>query len=178
MVLIRLLHSTNDQELLSRAFDDKTQEPGVNERITEHSIGEQRMLALMNRWERFPLRTADDVAQWIEETSKNSIMHDGAGSQSVNKTGELSQAVKPSNNITHHSEVDIESHVGTEDDLSVESHHGHAVDQGSVSLSPNEISSVDTVQAPIPADKAHEVRNTTASFMIELPADFKDQFLW
>ncbi|KAG5743899.1 hypothetical protein H9Q72_012137 [Fusarium xylarioides] len=177
MVLIRVLHSANDQELLDRAFNDNNQELGFNERITEHSIGEQRMLALMNHWERFPLRTADNVARWIEEAGRNSIVQDGAGSHSVKKTGEPSQAMKDSENIGHQPEAHTENHISSEDDLSVENRYDDTVDQVSIFLPPMD-SSIDTVQAPIPADKAHEVRNTTASSMIELPADFKDQFLW
>ncbi|KAF5614592.1 uncharacterized protein FTJAE_13686 [Fusarium tjaetaba] len=176
MVLIRVLQSTNDQELLARAFNDDTKELGFNERITEHSMGEQRMLALMNHWERFPLRTADNVVQWIEETSRNSNLQDRAGSQTLKRTGEVSQLVEHSHDIAHQPEADIESHVGSEDDLSVESRHGHAT---SISLPPiMELSSEDTVEAVIPAEKAHEVRNTAASSIIELPEDFKDQFLW
>ncbi|KAF5587533.1 hypothetical protein FPANT_6878 [Fusarium pseudoanthophilum] len=175
MVLIRVLHSTNDQELLYRAFSEDSRELGLNERISEHSIGEQRMLALMNHWERFPLRTADNVVQWIEETSRNSNLQDGAGSQSAKRTGEVSKLVEHPHDINHQPEVGIESNVDSEDTLSVERRHGHA---GSISLPPMELSSEDTVEAPIPAEKAHEVRNTTASSMIELPEDFKDQFLW
>ncbi|KAF5701086.1 fungal specific transcription factor factor [Fusarium mundagurra] len=172
------LANSHETGLIARAFNDDNQDIRFKERITEHSIGEQRMLALMNHWERFPLLTADDVARWIEEASRNSIVHDGAGSQSVKNTGEASRPVRHSHDIAHQHEADIESHACSEDDLSVESRRGHAVDQGSLSLFPMEISSVETAQAPIPADKAHEVRSTTASSMIELPADFKDQFLW
>ncbi|RKK24838.1 hypothetical protein BFJ63_vAg3654 [Fusarium oxysporum f. sp. narcissi] len=181
LVLIRLLHSTNDKDLLARAFNDDAQDL-VNGQITEHNssgIGEQKMLALMDHWERFPLRTADNVEQWIEQVTKNSVVQDRVENQPNEEMPELSQAVKPYDNINHQPEADIQSHVSTGDDLSVESHcHGHAIDQDPISQAPMEIASVDIIQAPEPADVANKLRNITTSHGIELPADFKQQFLW
>ncbi|TVY76843.1 Regulatory protein CAT8 [Fusarium oxysporum f. sp. cubense] len=181
LVLIRLLHSTNDKDLLARAFNDDAQDL-FNGQITEHNssgIGEQKMLALMDHWERFPLRTADNVEQWIEQVTKNSVVQDRVENQPNEEMPELSQAVKPSDNINHQPEADIQSHVGTGDDLSVESPcHGHAVDQDPIFQAPMEIASVAIIQAPEPADLANKLQNITTSHGIELPADFKQQFLW
>ncbi|TXC08753.1 hypothetical protein FocTR4_00002467 [Fusarium oxysporum f. sp. cubense] len=159
-------------------------DPGrlINGQITEHNssgIGEQKMLALMDHWERFPLRTADNVEQWIEQVTKNSVVQDRVENQPNEEMPELSQAVKPSDNINHQPEADIQSHVGTGDDLSVESPcHDHAVDQDPISQAPMEIASVDIIHAPEPADVANKLQNITTSHGIELPADFKQQFLW
>ncbi|KAG7417675.1 Regulatory protein CAT8 [Fusarium oxysporum f. sp. rapae] len=185
LVLTRLLHSTNDEALLARAFRDDTQELAhkrFNEQITEHSssgIGEQKILALMDHWERFPLRTADNVRQWIGEVTKNSIVKDVVENQSKEKMKELSQAENPSCNINHRPEADIPNPAGAGDDMSVRSPcHDHVVDQGPISQAPMEIASVDIIQAPEPADVANKVQNITTSHGIELPADFKQQFLW
>ncbi|KAM0084924.1 hypothetical protein ACKRZS_002871 [Fusarium odoratissimum] len=170
-----------ERDLLTRAFNDDAKDL-VNGQITEHNssgIGEQKMLALMDHWERFPLRTADNVEQWIEQVTKNSVVQDRVENQPNEEMPELSQAVKPSDNINHQPEADIQSHVGTGDDLSVESPcHDHAVDQDPISQAPMEIASVDIIHAPEPADVANKLQNITTSHGIELPADFKQQFLW
>jgi hypothetical protein len=184
LVLIRLLHSTNDEDFFARAFHDGTQELAhvfherFTEQITEHSssgTSEQKMLALLDHWERFPLRTANNVRQWIEEVTKAPIVQDGVEIQPNEKMQELSQAEESSGNINHQPKADIQSPASTGDDLSAESPcHVHAVDQGPISQAPIEIAS----QPPAPADKARDVQNITTSYEIDLPPDFKDQFLW
>jgi len=185
LVLTRLLLSTTDKDSLTLAFHDDTQEQAhvFHKQFTEHhssGTSEQKKLALMDHWERFPLRTVNNVRQWIEEVTKDPIVQDGVEMQPNEKTQELLQTERSSGNINHQPMADIQSPASTGDDLAIESPcHALAVVQGPISRTPLEIaSSVDTIQPPAPAAKAHEVQNITASYEIGLPPDFKHRFLW
>lgn len=185
LVLIRLLQATNDEGLLARAFDEDPQRLGhqrFDERITElksSGIGEHKMLALIDHWERFPLRTADDVRQWIGEVSKYSVMQEGDENQSNEKMRGFLRAESLSGNVDHQHGDDVQSPAGAGDDMAVEGPcRDHAVDQDSIGQPPRETESVDTIEPSKPACETHGVQDITTSSRIELPADFKDQFLW
>ncbi|KAF5662018.1 hypothetical protein FCIRC_11623 [Fusarium circinatum] len=185
LVLIRVLHATNDEGLLARAFHEDTQRLAhkrPDERIAELKtlgVGEHKMLALMDHWERFPLRKADDVRLWVEEASKNSVLQDGRESQSNEEIRGPLRAQSPSGNVSYQQEAEVQRPAGAGDDMAAESPcHDNAVDQGIIAQSPPETELVDTILPPKPASETHEVRNITASSRIELPAGFKDQFLW
>ncbi|KAI1016646.1 hypothetical protein LB504_007093 [Fusarium proliferatum] len=182
LVLIRLLQATNDEGFLARAFDEDIQKLAhkrFDERNTELKslgIGEHKMLALMDHWERFPLRTADDVRQWIGEVSKTSVMQDEGTHQSNEKMRGLLRAESSSGNADYQHEDEVQSPAGAGDDMAVEDpYRDHAVDQDSIGQPSQRTESVDTIQL---ACETHAAQDITTSSRIELPADFKDQFLW
>ncbi|KAI1067052.1 hypothetical protein LB506_003920 [Fusarium annulatum] len=182
LVLIRLLHATNDEGLLAHAFDGDTQKRAhkrFGERNTEFKssgIGEHKMLALMDHWERFPLRTADDVRQWIGEVSKTSMMQGEGTNQSSEKMRGLLRAESSSGNVDYQHEDEVQNPAGAGDDMAAgDPYRDDSVDQDSIGQPPQRTESVGSIQ---PACETHAVQDITTSSRIELPADFKDRFLW
>ncbi|RKL39335.1 hypothetical protein BFJ72_g6807 [Fusarium proliferatum] len=182
LVLIRLLHATNEEGLLARAFDGDTKKRAhrrfgeQNTELKSSSIGEHKMLALMDHWERFPLRTADDVRQWIGEVSKTSMMQGEGTNQSNEKMRGLLRVESSSGNADYQHEDEVQSPAGAGDDMAVgDPYRDDSVDQDSIGQPPQRTESVGSIQ---PACETHAVQDITTSSRIELPADFKDQFLW